>query len=115
MSRDVELSRFTEDELIALNRRIVERLELLRQARTYDAMACFETGDSVTFTPECGHVVVGTVVRLNKKTITVVAKDGRQWRVAPSFLSRVINAEDPGDGTRRTVVCIHGGAGSRSR
>ncbi|MEE8408899.1 MAG: hypothetical protein V3T05_04795 [Myxococcota bacterium] len=115
MSRDVELSRYTEDELIALNRRIVERLKLLRQARTYDAMARFELGDSVTFTPECGHVVVGTVVRLNTKTITVAAKDGHQWRVAPSFLSRVTNADNPSDGTQPTLVSIHNGAGSRRR
>jgi hypothetical protein len=40
MSRDIDLSRYTEDELIDLNRRIVERIKLLRQARTFnkDAM-----------------------------------------------------------------------------
>ena len=52
-------------------------------------MAQFNLGDTVFFTPECGHVVVGTVVRLNKKSVTVASKDGHQWRVAPGFLSRV--------------------------
>ena len=78
MTKEIDLSRYSEDELIELNRRIVERIKLLHQARTLHDMARFELGDRVSFTPDCGHVVVGTVVRMNKKTITVAAKDGRQ-------------------------------------
>jgi hypothetical protein len=115
MSRDIDLSSFTEQELVELNRRIVERIKMLRQARTFNDMARFELGDTVSFTPECGHVVVGTVVRLNKKTITVAAKDGNQWRVAPSFLSRVTDAETAQESKQGALVSIEAAARGRKR
>jgi hypothetical protein len=89
MADNIDLTNFSEEELIQLNRRIVERLRSLHQGRCYKDLAQFKLGDAVCFTPEHGHVVVGTVVRLNQKTATVAARDGRQWRVSPSFLSRI--------------------------
>ena len=31
----------------------------------------------------------GTLVKYNRKTVTVLADDGRQWRVSPNLLSPV--------------------------
>ncbi|MBN1961483.1 MAG: hypothetical protein JW841_11095 [Deltaproteobacteria bacterium] len=89
MSHDIDLGKFSEKELIQLNHRIVERLNQLQQTRRYHELAKFNVGDTVSFTPECGHVVIGTVVRLNQKTATIVAKDGMSWRVSPTLLSKV--------------------------
>ncbi|OGQ89236.1 MAG: hypothetical protein A2289_20685 [Deltaproteobacteria bacterium RIFOXYA12_FULL_58_15] len=111
MKQDIDLTRLTEDELIALNRQVVERLRFLRQTRSYQAMAAFNIGDTVSFTPEAGKIVVGTVVRLNQKTVTVVTKDGHNWRVAPSFLSRTTDANSLDrprvDGGQGDVVLLH--------
>ena len=65
---DIDLTQLTEAELVALNHRVVERIKLLRQSRSNVSMARFNLGDRVSFQPECGHVVVGTVVRLNQKS-----------------------------------------------
>lgn len=115
MTRDIDLSRYTEDELINLNRRIVERIKLLHQARTFNDMARFDLGGTVSFTPESDRVVVGTVVRLNKKTVTVATKDGHQWRVAPSFLSRVTDAEPAQESKQGVLVSIEAAARGRKR
>ena len=31
---------------------------------------------------------VGTIVRLNQKTVTIKPVDGRKWRVSPHFLKK---------------------------
>jgi hypothetical protein len=93
MSHDIDLTKLSEHELIDLNRRIVSRLKHLHQARRYQELARFNIGDTVSFTPEGGHTVVGIIVRLNQKTATVAAKDGVSWRVSPALLSKVAEGE----------------------
>jgi hypothetical protein len=95
---DVDLTRYTEPELIALNRRIVERIRHLRQGRCRESMSELAIGDRVAFQPERGVVVTGTIVRLNRKSVTVVASDATQWRVSPSLLRK----ESAGAGEKRT-------------
>jgi hypothetical protein len=86
---DVDLTRLTEAELVALNQRVVERIKVLRQRRYHASMAVFDVGDRVSFRPELGREVVGTVVRLNRKSVTVVGPHGDEWRVAPTLLTKV--------------------------
>jgi hypothetical protein len=47
MSKMVDLSDYTEEELVALNHRIVERLRSLQQHRCHKEMARFNLGDTV--------------------------------------------------------------------
>jgi hypothetical protein len=35
------------------------------------------------------------LTRYNRKTVTVITDDGRQWNVSPSFLRRVGPAREP--------------------
>lgn len=84
----IDLTGYTEAELIELNRRVVERIRALRHQRCASIMTEFGVGDRVSFNPECGHEVVGAVIRLNRKSVTVVSTDGRHWRVAPGFLQK---------------------------
>lgn len=93
MSHDIDLSKMTEEELVDLNRRVVERLKHIHQIKRYQELARFSVGDTVSFTPQCNHVVVGTIVRLNQKTATVATKDGSSWRVSPALLSKVEDGE----------------------
>jgi hypothetical protein len=89
----IDISRFSEAELIDLNRRIVERLRLIRSARQLTALARFSVGMAVEFTPEDGRVIRGTISRLNRQTATVLSPEG-QWRVSPSLL-RAIDEHTP--------------------
>jgi hypothetical protein len=70
----VDLTKLSDDELIALNRRIVERLQLLRSAKSLTQLAKFSVGMVVEFDTDDGRTVSGTVARLNRRTATIVAR-----------------------------------------
>lgn len=89
---DIDLTRLTEAELVALNHRVVERIKVLQQRRYHESMATLDVGDRVSFRPDCGHEVLGTVIRLNRKSVTVLDPHGVEWRVAPTFLTKVEGA-----------------------
>jgi len=86
----IDLTKLSEDELIELNRRVVERLQLVRSARSLTQLAKFTVGMAVEFQTEEGRRVSGTIARLNRRTATVATASG-SWRVSPSLL-RAIDA-----------------------
>lgn len=92
----INIDELTEAELVDLNHRIVERLRFLNQTRAHIQMLEFKIGDRVTFQPEGRDLVEGMLTRYNKRTVTIIADDGRQWNVSPSFLRKV---EPPGTKT----------------
>ncbi|OHD65244.1 MAG: hypothetical protein A2176_06505 [Spirochaetes bacterium RBG_13_51_14] len=75
-----------EEELRYLNRLIIERLKLLHQHRSTSLMERFNVGERVSFTDPSGTVKAATVIRLNKKTVSLVTTGGEQWNVAPGLL-----------------------------
>lgn len=83
------INRMNEDDLLFLNRLIVERLKLISQARSTSLMASYTQGDRVGFQTPDGRMLEGIVLRLNKKTISVATDDGHQWNVAPGLLRLV--------------------------
>ena len=84
----VNIDKLTEAELIDLNHRIVERLRLLQQMRAHAKMLEFKIGDRVVFQAEGGRPIEGMLTRYNRKTVTVITDDGRQWNVSPALLSK---------------------------
>lgn len=86
------IKRLGEDDLLFLNRLIVERLKLISQARSTSLMASFTVGDRVGFQAPDGRALEGIVLRLNKKTVSVATDDGHQWNVAPGLLRLVKSA-----------------------
>ena len=80
------LELLTEQELIQLNRVIVQRLRLMEQIRAHGQMINLRVGQSVLFTNTAGQTIRGTIARHNRKSVTVVTPDGNQWRVSPSLL-----------------------------
>lgn len=81
----IDIDRFTYEELIDLNNRIVERLKFLDQMRTHQEMLRLRIGNRVTFTPS-GHLpVTGIIAMYNRKTVTIVTEDGQRF----AGLSRV--------------------------
>ena len=98
------IKRLDEEDLLFLNRLIVERLKLISQARATTLMTRFTKGDRVGFQAPDGRMLEGIVLRLNKKTVTVATDDGHQWNVAPSLLRLVQSAGDgqwPGSATQK--------------
>ena len=90
----IDIDKLTEEELVDLNNRIVERLRFLHQARSHKRMLDFKIGDRVSFQPEGRPMIVGILTRYNKRTVTVIAGSGERWNVAPQFLHRVVEPED---------------------
>ena len=99
----INIDELTEAELLDLNRRIVERLRFLNQARAHIQMLEFKIGDRVTFQPEGRDPVEVMLTRYNKRTVTIIADGGRQWNVSPNLLRKV---EPPGTKTHATPNVI---------
>lgn len=79
-----------EDDLLFINRLVVERLKLLAQAKSTVELARFSVGDRVQFTRADGTVMRATVMRLNRKTASLRTDDGQNWTVSPSLLRRSV-------------------------
>ena len=77
-----------EEDLLFLNRMVVERLNLLAQARSTVQLAQFAEGDRVEFTTQHGIVKHGVVVRLNKKSASLRTDDAQNWKVSPALLRK---------------------------
>jgi hypothetical protein len=84
----IDIDKLSEEELIDLNHRIVERLRFLSQMRAHSQMLDFKIGDRVTFQPQGHPPVVGMLTRYNKKTVTIITDGGQHWNVAPGFLRK---------------------------
>lgn len=77
-----------EEDLLYLNRMVVERLNLLAQAKSTVELAQFAEGDRVQFTDSNGTAKHGIVLRLNKKTASVRTDEGQNWKVSPGLLRK---------------------------
>ncbi|MGD0542575.1 MAG: hypothetical protein ABSB33_13765 [Tepidisphaeraceae bacterium] len=80
------LDRLTEEELVQLNHVVIERLRLIQQIRSHGQMMNFRLGQRVQFKNTSGQLIRGVIARYNRKSVTIVADDGIQWRVAPGLL-----------------------------
>jgi hypothetical protein len=89
----IDIDKLSEEELIDLNHRIVERLRFLNQMRAHSQMLDFKIGDRVTFQPEGRPPLVGMLTRYNKKTVTVITENGQHWNVPPALLRKAAVAD----------------------
>ena len=94
----IDIDRLSEEELIDLNNRVVERLRFIRQAHAHHAMLQFRIGEVVAFEPDGRGRIEGVITRYNKKSVTVLTPDGQQWRVSPGYLRKVEQATGEGAG-----------------
>lgn len=100
----IDIDRLSEQELIDLNHRIVERLRFLNHMRAHSQMLEFNIGDRVTFHPEGHPPVIGMLIRYNKKTVTVITDTGQHWNVSPGLLRKVQLHEKTEDTGNSNVV-----------
>lgn len=99
---DIDIDNLTYDELLDLNDRIIARLKQLDAADTIDAMMKLTLGSKVCFDSGKHGVQVGTLIKFNQKTVTVLTEDRRRWKVSPQFLSPVIEES----GSKAKVIDI---------
>jgi len=79
------------DELVKLNHKIVERLKFLDSMQIHKEMMQFSPGDQVCFESSGRGEQFGTLVKYNKKTVTVITDSGQKWNVSPNLLRKVKN------------------------
>lgn len=99
----IDIDKLSEEELIDLNNRIVERLRFLNQMRAHSQMLDFKIGDRVTFQPEGRPRLVGMLTRYNRKTVTVITDNGQHWNVAPGLLRKAESPESKDTGNPKVV------------
>jgi len=54
----------------------------------------FALGQKVSFQPSGKERKIGTLVKFNRKTVTVVTESGQKWNVSPQLLSSVKDITD---------------------
>ena len=89
----IDIDGLSYDELRELNRRVVERLKMLRDMQAHVDMMRYNLGAQVSFEGHHGEREFGTLVKFNRKTVTVITESGRRWNVPPEYLSPVHTAE----------------------
>ena len=104
MKNPIDLSRLSIPELIELNHQVMARIENLHQAESYKTMAKLKVGDKVRFTPANGQTINGTILRLNKKTVSLCTDDHQYWKVSPTLLTKVTTRMAPA--VRSNVLSI---------
>jgi len=78
-----------EEELRLLNQQIIERLKIIDRAKGIVGVSKFNLGDQVSFRHH-GERMVGKIIRLNQKTVSIILDNGQEWRVAPDFLRKIV-------------------------
>ncbi|HCS28839.1 MAG TPA: hypothetical protein DIW43_15380 [Spongiibacteraceae bacterium] len=89
---NINIDHLDADELMALNQRIIERLKMLESLHAHKSMMQFHPGARVSFDSPQGERVIATVMKFNRKTVTVVTDSGQRWNVSPHLLSAIKDA-----------------------
>jgi hypothetical protein len=99
----VDLDGLSYEELLELNHRVVERLKMLEAMQAHVSMMRFNLGQRVSFDSQYGRQV-GTVVKYNRKTVTVLGENGSQWRISPGLLSPMKDVPPEPASSQRSVA-----------
>ncbi len=85
----LDFSKYKLEELIDLNKRIVDYVKAVQHAKNAQAIAKFDLGDRVQFRTTAGETIKGTIFRINRKTIVVHSDDHHNWKVSANLLQKV--------------------------
>ena len=84
---NIDVEKLSHEELYDLYRRIVRRINALHRSKVVEKLQEFDIGDEVSFEHE-GDIITGTVIRVNKKTLTVRSERGN-WYISPALASKI--------------------------
>ena len=84
----IDIENLVEDELIDLNHKIVSRIKLMREIKTHKKMLQFIVGETVSFHPSGHGHLYGTLVRFNRKSVTIITEEGARWNVPPQLVMK---------------------------
>lgn len=87
----ININHLTEAELTSLNRKIIERLKFITLIQNQHEMMQFSPGEKISFEPPGRGRMVATLVRFNKKTVSVITENGEKWNVSAHLLSKIKN------------------------
>ena len=87
----IDIDDLTFEELLELNQRVVARLKFLESMQAHVDMMAFQLGARVSFDTQDGRQL-GTLVKYNRKTVTVLTERGQRWNISPHLLSPVKDA-----------------------
>ncbi len=105
----INIDNLTYEQLLKLNHKIIERLKFMDSMHAHNEMMQFSPGDKVSFEPSNREKQTGTLVKFNKKTVTVLTDDGQSWNVAPHLLSKENKQKSKTNKSKRgKVVKLHG-------
>ena len=103
----INIDDLTEDELMELNHKIVERLKFLESIHSHNEMMKFNPGEQVSFQPSGRERQFGTLVKYNKKTVTVITESGQKWNIPPQLLSKVQKVKEKPSKNSGKVIELH--------
>lgn len=89
----INIDHLSVDELVTLNHHIIERLKMLESLEAHKSMMQFHPGTRVSFDSPNGERLSGTVMKFNRKTVTVVTDTGQRWNISPHLLSPIKNVQ----------------------
>lgn len=87
----------SQDDLSLINAYIVDRAKQQQANSRAEHMARFRAGDRVSFRDKNDRLVEATVVRTNKKTVTLLSDSDTKWNVSPELLSKIESSDDKRD------------------
>jgi hypothetical protein len=85
----INIDHLSVDELVTLNHHIIERLKMLESLDAHKSMMQFHPGARVSFDSPHSERLSGTVMKFNRKTVTVVTDNGQRWNISPHLLSPI--------------------------
>jgi len=88
IAKHIAESDLTKDEIDELWSLLRQKSSMLSQKKAM----LFGTGDFVKFTGR-GRLVIGMVIKRNRRTISVLSRDGVNWKVSPELLETATQKE----------------------
>lgn len=85
----IQLDPLSYDELIELNQKVVERLKFFDSMRAHEEMMQFSLGEKVSFGAPGKGKQFATIIKYNKKTVSVITESGQKWNISPQALDKV--------------------------
>jgi len=86
----IDIDGLSFEALLELNQRVVARLKMLESMQAHIEMMAFNIGERVSFDTRDGRMM-GTLMKYNRKTVTVVTDNGQRWNISPHLLSSAKN------------------------